>query len=415
LTRAHEGTAARAEKFGTDLGFSSSVGTRGSHRVSDRSNGPTLPTVPALVAVSLGGPAFVDALRRLWEEGSAAFPLDLRYPPAARRALVDRVHPTEIWDEHGRRPLGGGVPVPDGDALVLATSGTTAAPKGVVLTSDALDHAARMTSAAVAADPERDTWLCCSPVSHAAGLGVVNRALRSNVPLVVHPRFEPTAIATSRATLTAMVPTMLHRIDPSTFRIVVLGGMGIPADRPPNTVATYGLTETMGGVVYERRPLHGVEVRIGEGGAIELHSPTVLRCYRTENGEDDPKSADGWLRTGDVGEIDLDGLLSVHGRADDVVVTGGEKVWPDGVEAVLRRLPGVADVAVVGRPDPEWGQQVVAVVELATGGVPPTLEAARAAVKEVLPPWCAPRALEVVAALPRTSSGKVRRTAVRAG
>jgi len=262
------------------------------------------------------------------------------------------------------------VPVADGDALVLATSGTTAAPKGVVLTHDALHQAALLTSAAVGTDPERDVWLCCSPVAHAAGLGVVNRALRTATPLVVHPRFDPGAAAASGASLTALVPTVLHRIEPSAFRCILLGGMRIPEDRPPNTVATYGLTETMGGVVYDRRPLPGVEVRIGDGGAVELRSPTSVRCYRTEDGEHDPKDADGWLRTGDVGEIGSDGLLTVLGRADDVIVTGGEKVWPEDVEAVLRRLPGVGEVAVVGRPDPAWGQQVVAVVEVS--GAPGT-------------------------------------------
>lgn len=361
------------------------------------------------------GPGFVEVLRRLWDEGAAAFPLDLRYPPPLRQEVLQRVRPTEVWDEHGRRPLRDGQPVADGDAVVLATSGTTAAPKGVVLTHDALHHAAHVTSAAVDADPERDTWLCCLPVTHAAGLGVVNRALRTGTALVVHPGFDPAAIAASGATLTAMVPTMLVRIQPAAFRLIVLGGMGIPEDRPPNTVATYGLTETMGGVVYDRRPLPGVEARIGEGEVIEVRSPTSLRCYRTEEGEHDPKDPHGWLRTGDVGAISADGLLTVHGRADDVILTGGEKVWPERVEAVLRRLPGVAEVAVVGVPDPEWGQQVVAVVEVVPGAAAPPLAAAREAVKEVLPLWCAPRTLEVVPRLPRTPSGKVRRRAALDG
>ncbi len=299
--------------------------------------------------------------------------------------------------------------------MVLATSGTTAAPKGAVLTVDALRHAATLTSAAIAADPATDTWLCCSPVAHAGGLGVVNRAVRTATPLLVHPRFDPAAVAASGATLTALVPTMLARVETARFRLILLGGMGIPDDRPPNTVATYGLTETMGGVVYGRRPLPGVEVRIGSAGIVELRSPTALRCYRTEEGEHDPKDGEGWLRTGDAGEMTAGGLLTVHGRADEVVITGGEKVWPDEVEAVLRRLPGVAEVAVVGRPDPEWGQQVVAVVEPMVGASPPTLAAARAAVREVLPPWCAPRVLEVTAALPRTTSGKVRRRSLTSG
>jgi len=369
--------------------------------------------VPALVAVPLAGSVFVDVLQRLWGEGAAVFPLDRRYPPAARDAVVARVRPTEVWDERGRRPLPGGEPAAEGDAVVLATSGTTADPKGAVLTHDALRHAALMTCQALAADPEGDTWLCCSPVAHAAGFGVVNRAVRTDTPLEVQDGFDPAAVAASRATLTAMVPTMLGRIDPAGFRLILLGGMGIPRDRPPNTVATYGLTETMGGVVYDRRPLPGVELRTGEGGVVELRSPTLLRCWRTEAGELDPKLDGGWLRTGDVGEIGPDGMLDIHGRLDDVVVTGGEKVWPDAVEAAVRSLPGVAEVAVVGRPDPEWGQRLVAVVEPVPGAVPPTLAEVRAAVKDSLPPWCAPRELEIVAALPRTPSGKLRRNEVR--
>ncbi len=368
--------------------------------------------MPALVAVPLAGPVFVKVLRRLWDEGAAVYPLDLRYPPAVRAAVLGRVRPTEVWDERGRRPWPGGVPAADGDAVVLATSGTTADPKGVVLTHAALEHAARLTSEAVAADPERDMWLCCSPVAHAGGLGVVNRAVRTGTPLVAHAALDPAAVAASGATLTALVPTVLHRLDLAAFRLVLLGGMRIPVDRPANAVATYGLTETMGGVVYDGRPLPGVEVRVTGAGAVEVRSPTALRCYRSEGAEHDPKAADGWLPTGDAGEVGPDGLLRVHGRVDDVIVTGGEKVWPESVEAVLRRLPGVAEVAVVGRPDPEWGQQVVAVVEPAPGTAPPSLAEARAAVKLVLPGWCAPRVVELVAALPRTSSGKVRRAAV---
>ena len=365
--------------------------------------------MPALVAVPVGGAGFVEVLRRLWDEGAAAFPLDRRFPPAVTEAVLARVRPTEVWDEDGRRRLLGGEAATEGDALVLATSGTTADPKGVVLTVAALDAAARITSHAVAADPGSDTWLCCSPVAHAGGLGVVNRALRTGTPLVVHSRFEPAAVAASGATLTALVPTMLPRIDPAAFRLILLGGMAMPDRRPANTVATYGLTETMGGIVYDGRPLPGVEVRTGPAGIIEVRSPTALRCYRSEEGEHDPKDAHGWLDTGDLGEVGPDGLLTVHGRADDVVVTGGEKVWPELVEAVLRGLPGVADVAVVGRPDPEWGQAVVALLELEPGASPPSLGAARAAVKEALAAWCAPRAIEVVASLPRTPSGKVRR------
>ena len=142
-------------------------------------------------------------------------------------------------------------------------------------------------------------------------------------------------------------------------------------------------------------------------GIIEMRSPTLLRCYRTEDGEVDPKTSDGWLRTGDAGAIRDNGDVEVHGRADDVIITGGQKVWPAAVEAVIRGMAGVDDVLVVGRPDAEWGAQVVAMIE--AEGEPPALDEVREAVKEALPPWCAPRAVEVVESLPRTASGKLRR------
>jgi len=171
-------------------------------------------------------------------------------------------------------------------------------------------------------------------------------------------------------------------------------------------VRTYGLTESFGGVVYDRRPLPGVEVRIAADGEVQLRSSTLLRCYRDGT---DPKDVDGWLPTGDEGALDHDGLLSVFGRRGDLIVTGGEKVWPDPVERILHRVAGVADVAVVGRPDPEWGHAVTAVVVPADPASPPTLDALRAAVLAELAPWCAPKAVELVAALPVTTLGKVQR------
>jgi len=136
-------------------------------------------------------------------------------------------------------------------------------------------------------------------------------------------------------------------------------------------VSTYGLTESCGGVVYDGVPFDGVEVRLAFEGAIELRGPTLMDGYR-----DEPQataaafSTDGWLRTGDVGSLD-DEVLTVRGRADDAIRSGAETVWPDEVESVLRTHPEVADVAVAGRPDLEWGQRVEAWV------VPPTLASPR--------------------------------------
>jgi O-succinylbenzoic acid--CoA ligase len=171
-------------------------------------------------------------------------------------------------------------------------------------------------------------------------------------------------------------------------------------------VHTYGMTETGGGVVYEGEPLDGVEVRVGSAGDIELRSPTLLRCYRDGSS---PLTRDGWYRTGDLGCLSASGRLTVFGRADDLIVTGGENVWPGPVEAAVARLPGVAAAAVTGRPDPEWGQRVVAYVELAGGAAAPSLDAIREAVCAELPAFAAPKDLVLVERLPRTALGKVRR------
>jgi O-succinylbenzoic acid--CoA ligase len=139
---------------------------------------------------------------------------------------------------------------------------------------------------------------------------------------------------------------------------------------------------------------------------VELRGPMLLRAYRDGI---DPKDADGWLRTGDAGAV-VDGTVVVHGRIGDVIVTGGEKVWPDPVEAVLRDVPGVADVAVAGVADEEWGQRVVAFV--VAGDVTPTLDELRDAVKATLPAYAAPKELVLIDVLPRTAIGKVQRAAL---
>lgn len=318
-------------------------------------------------------------------------------------------------DESGERPLSFGSnpalePLVPGDALVMATSGSTGTPKGVILGHDAIAAAGRATSAAVGADPSTDTWLCCLPVAHMGGLGVVLRAWTTDTPLVVHERFNAErvmAAADEGATLVSLVPAALDRIDPSRFRTIVLGGSAIPADRPSNAVATYGLTETCGGIVYDGVPIDGVDVRIDPDGAgnseILLRGPMLLRAYRNA-----PNPLDaGWLRTGDIGSLDANGVLSVRGRAGDLIITGGENVWPAPVEAALLAHPAVAAVAVVGRPDVEWGQAVTAVVEVEAEHTV-TLEELRSTAKESLPAYCAPQRLEI-RELPRSSLGKILR------
>jgi O-succinylbenzoic acid--CoA ligase len=370
--------------------------------------------VPDLIALALPpGDAFVAALRRAWDAGDAVLPLDLRLPGPARDRLLDRLRPAAVIDETGerRRRPDGGVPAAPGDALVVATSGTTGEPKGVVLTAAAVAASATATSARLGVDPRRDRWLCCLPVAHVGGLSVITRALHTGTPLEIHERFDAAAVADAArrgATRTSLVATALARVDASAFATVLLGGAAPPADRPANTVVTYGMTETGSGVVYDGVPLDGVEVRVVDG-IVHLRGPMLLRAYREGDAETDPRDAEGWLATGDAGAWGPDGRLVVHGRVGDLIVTGGEKVWPAAVEAVLGRHPAVREVLVVGRPDPEWGRRVTALVVAADPEHPPVLEALRDAVRAELPAYCAPRSLELATDLPRSSSGKLRR------
>jgi O-succinylbenzoic acid--CoA ligase len=351
-----------------------------------------------VVVEARGTGAVVDRLRRAWDDGDAVLPLDPRLPGPARERVLAAARPDE--------------PVEEGDALVVATSGTTGEPKAVVLTHDAVAASARATSARLAVEPDRDRWLACLPLAHVGGLSVVTRALVTGTPLTVQDGVDAAAVAAAAAgtapggacTLVSLVPAVLRRIDPAAFRVVVLGGSAMPPDLPPNAVATYGMSETGSGVVYDGVPLDGVELRVVDG-EIHVRAPMLLRCYRDGT---DPKDADGWFPTGDAGAWDPVGYrLSVWGRTGDLVITGGENVWPVAVERVLATHPGVAEVAVVGRPDPEWGSRVVALVVPSDPASPPSLASLRDAVRAELPAYAAPRELELVAALPRTSSGKV--------
>ena len=372
--------------------------------------------MPELVALDLAaGPAFVDALRSVWDAGDAVFPVDPRLPGPAVAALLGALRPSRILSPDGSRRLRGGLPTEPGDALVVATSGTSGAPKGVVHTHDSVTASALASSGRLRVDPDRDRWVACLPLAHIGGLAVVTRSLVTGTPCTVLEHFDPAAVETecrSGATLVSLVATALGRVDASGFRAVLLGGAAPPAALPDNVIATYGTTETGSGIVYDGRPLDDVEVAIGDGvagaaGEVLVRGPFLLRCYRDGT---DPRLPGGWYPTGDAGRLADDGSLSVLGRMAEVIVTGGEKVWPSPVEEVLAAHPGISEVAVWKRPDPEWGERVVAWVVTPPGADPPGLEELRALVADRLAPWSAPRELVMVGCLPRTAGGKVRRT-----
>jgi o-succinylbenzoate---CoA ligase len=371
-----------------------------------------------LVALDLpAGPGFVDALRRAWDAGDAVLPLDPRLPGAAAGRLLDTLRPARIVTPDGIRVRADGIPTEPGDALVVATSGTTGEPKGVVHTHGSVVASAEMTSAALAVDPGRDRWVACLPLAHVGGLSVVTRSLVTGTPCTVLQRFDHRAVeeeARRGATLVSLVAAVLGRTDTSGYRSVLLGGAAPPAVLPANVVTTYGMTETGSGCVYDGRPLSGVELRIGDGslgaeGEVLVRGPMLLRAYRDGT---DPRIGDGWLPTGDSGRLEDDGTLVVFGRMAEVIVTGAEKVWPSPVEDVLAGHVGVAEVAVWKRTDPVWGERVVAWIVPEAGIPVPPLDELRELVATRVAPWAAPRELVVVASLPRTAGGKVRRSAL---
>ena len=369
--------------------------------------------MPDLVAIDLpGSPQFVEAIRSAWDDGNAIAPVDQRLAPPARQRLLDMLRPALVVSPRGAEPRPGGVPVEPGDAVVVATSASTGAPKGVVLTHEAVAASARATSARLEVDPATHRWLACLPLNHIGGLSVVTRALLTGTPLTILDGFDAGQVSAESGdnVLVSLVPTALARVQARSFYKVVLGGSAPPSSLPPNVVTTYGMTETGSGVVYDGRPLDGVKISISAAGEVLLRGPMLLRAYRDGTV---PLDEHGWLATGDAGAIDETGRLQIRGRLSDLIITGGENVWPAAVERILRQHPGVAEVAVSSRPDPEWGERVIACVVPSVPLVPPDLVDLRAMVAQQLAAFAAPKELVIFEALPKTSIGKVRRQALR--
>ena len=354
--------------------------------------------MPRLLAIAVPtGPRFVVELTEAWANGDAVLPIDTRLPLPAVRALVAAMRPAVLVDETGEHQLlPDPLPTEDGDALVVATSGSTGTAKGAVLTHDAVAASARASSARLAVDPEQDSWLAVLPVAHIGGLSVVTRALVTDTPLV----FE------GDATLVSVVPTQANRLDLTPFRVVLVGGGADWRDRPANVVRTYGLTETGSGIAYDGVPLDGADVRVDGQGQVWVRGPMLLRAYRDGT---DLRDGDGWFPTGDSGSLDADGRLIVDGRIGEVIVTGGEKVWPVPVEEALKTHPAVADAAVSGVPDPEWGHRVVAWIVPVVASDPPSLGELVDHVRATLPSYAAPKEVRTTQRLPRTAIGKIQR------
>ncbi len=371
-------------------------------------------------------PTWPDVVREVWGAGAALLPVDPRLPPPQVEALLRLARPTvtisDPNDERSARRIDDGVPASDGIVLIVHTSGTGGDPKLAQFERSALEAAVTSSAEALGASPEH-RWLCCLPLAHIGGLLVLLRGILLGAPVTILSRFDVDAFANERgAAFTSLVPTMLRRlldadVDLSSYRAILVGGASVPADlraRAGDTmVETYGLTESCGGVIYDGRPIGDVEVRLGAGDVIELSGTTLMSSYRFDPaGNAASFTEDGWLVTGDVGELGGDGRLHVVGRTDDLIVSGGEKVWPSAVEAAVGAHPKVRQVAAAGIADPEWGQRVVVWVVPADPLDPPSLQDLRQSSSATLARHEVPRALFLVHELPRTPSGKLRRTSL---
>ena len=357
------------------------------------------------------------ALRRMLDGGAPLAVLPTGAGPAAAARTVLRPE----------------APLEPGTDLVVVTSGSTGGGRGVLLSAAALRSSASATETRLGGP---GSWLLALPTSAIGGLQVLVRSVLAGREPALLTRGESLAAAVARLPAgdrryTSLVPTQLRRYlaeEPAalaSFDAVLVGGAATDPELLARARAagvqvrtTYGMSETAGGCVYDGRPLDGVAVRVAAGsdGGVELRGPVLAHGYRGDPAATadafvpDPDGA-VWFRTRDAGTLAPDGVLAVHGRLDDVVISGGVNVSPQAVEAALREHPSVADAVVTGRPDPEWGQRVVAAVVPSPGAVPDLAEL-RSWVGGRLGAAAAPRELHLVDAVPTLHTGKPDRRAV---
>ncbi|MDW5596753.1 o-succinylbenzoate--CoA ligase [Conexibacter stalactiti] len=399
------------------------------------------------VALALGpGVAFVAALHAVLGLGAAVVPIDLRLSAAEQaaraegaRLVIDDQTLTRAFAAPASPHAAGAAPASpperdllarfDADAVatVLHTSGTTAAPKPVRLTISNWQWNALGSALALGLDRD-ERWLCTLPLSHVGGLSILLRSAIYGTTVVLHERFDAARAAAALAdaaqpvTLVSLVATTLQRVldaglaDPPALRCALIGGGPLAPALAARAAAagiaaaqTYGMTEACSQVTTSLpgepqtagRALAGTEVALTGEGEIVVRGETVERAAL---------AADGWLHTGDLGALDDSGRLTVTGRKADTIVSGGENVAPQEVEAVLLAHPAVADAGVYGRPDPEWGEAVHAVVVVRE----PALEAElRAHVAAHLARFKVPKRVTFADELPRTVSGKLLRRELR--
>lgn len=338
----------------------------------------------------------------------------------------------------------------DSPFAIIHTSGTSGQPKGAVLTYGNVFFSATASAFRVEHRLD-DRWLCVLPLYHVGGLSILIRACLYGITVELHRRFDTDAVnnalATHPVTLVSLVPTMLYRLLNARtipwnrrLRMVLLGGAAATPELMQRCIdayipvaTTYGLTEaasqvttTTGNVALNKpgssgKPLMFAQVRIvdengsdrlpGEYGEVLVRGPMIMREYINDPDATAAALKDGWLHTGDIGYLDDDGDLWLVQRRSDLIVSGGENVYPAEVEDVLRAHPSVTDAAVFGLDHPEWGQQVAALVVRQAGHVLTTRDLTTY-VRRELAGFKVPRQIKFVDALPQTASGKIQRAAL---
>jgi O-succinylbenzoic acid--CoA ligase len=373
-------------------------------------------------------------------------------PRAASAAAAAReaggVVPVSIPDE----PPAGAAPASDGDLsaplAVLYTSGTTGAPKGAVLAHRAFLASARASAQQLGAGPG-DRWLACLPLFHVGGLSILLRGALHGCCVVVHSRFDADAVSAAldsdAITHVSLVPTLLARLlevrgtepAPSTLRCALLGGGPAPPALLERAASlgwplapTYGLTEAASQVATlppgrgghpvrdGLEPLPGTELRIlaeggddpapGQPGEILVRSASLMSGYLNRAEETRLALREGWLHTGDVGRLDARGRLFVLDRRRDLIVSGGENVYPAEVESALLEHPDVLEAGVAGVPDPDYGRRPAAWLVLRPGRAPEADALARFC-RARLAGYKIPVRFEPVESLPRNAAGKLLR------
>jgi len=341
-------------------------------------------------------------------------------PTVTHQRLV-RGSAQEVWAQLSQWQAAPSRPEP----LVLQTSGSTGKPKGVVLSRQAMRASAAATHARLGGPGQ---WLLALPPSYVAGTQVVFRSLLAGVEPVLLDEHQDLAAAAGAMNgprrYISLVPTQLKTLLSSernvdalrTFDAILIGGAPVDPRLRKNAVraglrvvATYGMSETCGGCVYDGLTLDGVAVAISTEGRVRVGGPVLFEGYDGQPELTARVLRDGWFLTSDLGRLDDDGLLQVLGRIDDVVISGGVNVPTAAVAARVREHDSVRAAEVIGVADPHWGQRVVAVV---TASQDVDVDEIRDFVSDRLPRTWAPRKLVVVDELPLLGNGKVDRRAV---